>query len=108
MSKTRTVPEGYRVRYTHFRHGVKEHNVGFGARRTPWTDEPLYGTAHEISEAGGRILPHGGETFATIFDAEGEPILTSSAICRPDEGFVKSFGRHVALNRALKALEEAE
>jgi hypothetical protein len=109
MAKTqRSLPDGFYVRYTHFRRGVVRGRAGMdGFRPAPAFDRPVYGTLHELREAGAEVEPKGGETFAVLFGPDGEAVMTGTAMCRDDEVFSKAFGRHISLQRALKGLEEA-
>lgn len=76
---TRQVPDGLRVRYTHFRETEDDHGIV--------------------------ILPRGGQTLAVLLDGSGEEVVRGYSRCHPRENFRKSIGRAIALGRALKELE---
>lgn len=52
------------------------------------------------------LMPTGGCTICTIFDAQKEAVATGVARCRSDEHYVKRIGRGFSYSRALAALHD--
>lgn len=88
-----SLPEGYRVKYKHYRYVFRHdrQNHVLTALDPFMRRSPIH------------IEPCGGETRAVIYDEKNKVIGVGDAVCRTDENYVKRIGREIALHRALRA-----
>lgn len=85
----RELPEGLRVRYKHIRRTREIFHGRFG-------EEPRT-----------VIEPKGGETIARIIEEEHQTeVARGVAVCNPNDSYIKSRGRTIALGRALADIEK--
>ena len=78
-----TIPEGLTVKYQH---------------RRNWTRPVTMAYVFELD-------PRGGETVASVFDADGNLVASGVACCHAKDNYSKRIGRAISLGRALKQLE---
>ena len=76
------IPEGYKVEFEHM-------------RKTRQGDK---------MDSGRTLDPRGGETWARVFDADGEHLTIGIAVCNEKDNYNKRIGRNISLGRALKNL----
>lgn len=94
------LPDGYSVKFRHRR--LRR----YAARKFKFDDtitvDDTVVDNHLVVRTS--LNPFGGATQAEVFDESGQLVAIGTAICRPDEHFVKAVGRQVALGRALKTI----
>ena len=91
-----TLPEGYKVKFTHLRY--------FPEGGIPWTSWD----AKENGLSPAEFIPNAGATICMIFDSEKNLIVESTAICGPRDHFSKKIGRNISYGRCLKMLESGD
>lgn len=89
------LPEGWTVHYTHLRRIAVDGTPIDGC----WA--PHY-ARKQFAGQGISILPHGGETYAQVFNDDQDPISEGKAICHDADSFSRVRGNSLALSRALK------
>src|SRR4051812_37548904 len=80
------IPDGFTVRYRHRRY----FRLASRKRRDVLVD------------------PRGGETIATVHDADGNEVASGESTCLDADTFCKATGRAIALRRALADLQHRQ